>query len=578
MLVRDLETMAREAARLARHPVVALDTETSGLDPLTDTLLLVAFSNGVDTLLCDVRGLPVEGVRAALAPLVEGGPVKALHHAKFDLRMLMPLGLEVRPLADTMLNEQILENGRRESGFSLSELSSRYLGLPLDKAERQGFIRMAPDEAFTPAQLEYARRDVLATWQILVQQMARVQREGARKVARLEALAVPAFADMEQRGVLVDAVAWREVIRRAQAEGDAARAEMDRHFRKVANVDLLGAVDLNYDSDVDVRDALGKLGVHLQSTQKGELLHSGHPAAVALVAYREAHKLVSTYGESFLSHVHPRTGRIHASFRQIGASTGRVSCERPNLQNVPKDSALRSCFHAPPGRALITADYAACELRILAHLSRDPVFLAAFERGEDVHAKVASQVFGVPVSKQSHPELRERAKAISFGLIYGMGAAGLAAQTGQSLDEAEALLAQYFRQFPRIDATLHDLERQVRERGYAQTVLGRRLYLERDFLDRQSGAAARLSRNMPIQGTSADITKLAMAFIHERLRGRDAFLVNTVHDELLIECPAAEAERVGAEVKQEMERAMAAVVPGVSPLAEVRVGDTWAKG
>jgi DNA polymerase-1 len=577
MLCRDLSAIKTAAVRLARWPVVALDTETTGLDPLVDQVLLVALSNGEQTVLCDVRGLPRDGLKDALAPVLDGGPVKVMHHAKFDLRMLWSLGLDAFPLADTFLNELILDNGRQDAGHGLSDLSARYLGLALDKQERAGFARVGTQDGFTPAQLEYTRRDVLATWQVFIQQVARVSADGAARVARLEALAVPAVAGMEHAGILVDAVGWRAALSTAQGEMDEARSALNQHFRAVVNVDLLGEVDLNYDAEADVRAALGRLGIHLETVSNEGLRDAGHPAALALLRYREAHKRVSTYGEGFLQYIHPSTGRIHASFRQIGASTGRMSCERPNLQNIPKGSDLRGCVVAPPGRVLITADYAACELRILTHLSQDPVFLRAFEHGEDVHAQVASQVFGVPVSKQQHPELRERAKAISFGLIYGMGAAGLAAQTNTSLPDAEALLHQYFARFPRIADTLRHLETRARDKGYAATVLGRRLYMAPDAWERPSGGASRLARNMPIQGTSADITKLAMAYLHTRLAGTNARLINAVHDELLLEAPQDQADQMALTVAREMERAMAVVVPQVPPKADVRVGTHWSK-
>jgi DNA polymerase-1 len=562
---------------MAASPVLALDTETGGLDPFTHQLILICLSDGASTLLCDVRGHPRAALQEALGPVLMGGPLKVLHHARFDLRMLYACGLDAFPVADTMLNELLLENGRSEDGFSLQSLARRYLSIHLSKEERSAFVHVGHG-ALPPSLLAYARKDVLCTWQVFLQQVARLPREGAQKVARLEALAVRAVAAMEHEGIAVDQDAWRKVLRGAASERDAARAELDGCLRSVANVDLLGHVDLNYESDQDVRAVLQRLGVKLVALNNQALKELNHPATAALVRYREAQKLVSTYGEGFLQYVHPSTGRLHASFRQLGASTGRMACERPNLQNVPKGSALRSCFRAPTGRLLITADYAACELRILAHLSQDPVFLRAFEEDDDVHARVASQVFGVQVTKAAHAHLRERAKAISFGLIYGMGAAGLAAQTGQSLEDAEILLRQYFQQFPAIDATLKGLEDQARTQGYAKTVLGRRMYLAPDVWERNPAGAARLARNMPIQGASADITKLAMAFIHQRLQGTGAFLVNSVHDELLVECRLDQAETTAAVVKEEMERAMRTVVPNVPPKAEVRVASSWSKG
>jgi len=277
--------------------------------------------------------------------------------------------------------------------------------------------------------------------------------------------------------------------------------------------------------------------------------------------------------------VHDADSRVRASFIPLGASTGRVSSRDPNLQNLPSSAEFHAALCAPKGRKLVTADYGTCELRILADLSGDEAFLDAFARGEDLHSAVATRMFGVPVSKSERPELRARAKAINFGLMYGMGAAALGRQVGVDKGEAEALLKRYFENFPSVASWLEASVDRALERGFAETVLGRKLFFNEETLKGESarGDLGRIAKNMPIQGTSADMTKLAMVRVHERLlEFDDAGLVNTIHDELVVECRAADAERVADAVVFEMEAAHKTLLRKAPPSVDVHVGDHWA--
>ena len=281
---------------------------------------------------------------------------------------------------------------------------------------------------------------------------------------------------------------------------------------------------------------------------------------------------MSTYGTSFLSHIHPKTQRIHANFEPLGTSTGRVSCHGPNLQNLPTDARFHAAITAPPDKLLVTADYATCELRVLAALSGDKTFIEAFAQDADLHSRVASEMFKMPVSKTENAHLRQRAKAINFGLIYGMGYRALGKQVGVSEDEARILLKQYFDAYPGIADFLEASVAKAKNRGYAETVLHRRLYLEP-----HDSQLSRVAKNMPIQGTSAEIAKLAMIRLNERLWKEypSSFLVNMIHDELVVECPKEDGEAVAAIVVEEMERAQQTLLPNVKPKADVHCGATW---
>lgn len=411
--------------------------------------------------------------------------------------------------------------------------------------------------------------------------LARVEERGQKKVARLESLVLRPFAALEDRGLPLDVPGWQKLIDEEKQKARVAKEELLALAGPHVQRDLFGVPELNLDAEAEVKPLMERVTGHrLDDTARTTLAAIDHPITRALLLWRESQKLITTYGQAFLSRVDARTGRIHATFIPLGASTGRVSSRDPNLQNLPSDERFHRCLKAPPGRALVTADYATCELRIVAELSKDPVFLRAFEEGQDLHSTVAATMFKAEVSKTKNPELRQRAKAINFGLVYGMGAAALASQLGVPVDEGERLLQQYFRTFPRIKDALERSVETALARGYAETVLGRRLFFDVDTLQGKNarGELSRIAKNMPIQGTSADMTKLAMVRVHERLleeTGGSAGLVNTIHDELVVECDEADGERVAKAVKKEMEEAHKTLLPTVPPEVEVHLGPHW---
>jgi DNA polymerase-1 len=431
-----------------------------------------------------------------------------------------------------------------------------------------------------------ARERGRAALAALDEHIGRVEARGQKRVARLESLVLRAFAALEQRGLPIHRARWQALV---DDEKRAAAAARDRLFALAGDHvarDLFGTPELNLDAEHDVRALLSRvLGHPVDDTSRHTLLALKHPLADAIVHWREAHKVVTTWGDAFLQHVEDvgddGVGRLRSTFVPLGASTGRVSCRDPNLQNLPKDERFHAALCAPQGRVLVTADYGTCELRIVAELAGDPVFLEAFERGEDLHATVASSMFGVPVSKTENPELRQRAKAINFGLVYGMGPAALSSSLGVDRAAGEELLARYFKTFPRIRAYLEGSVDVALRRGYSETILGRRLFFESSVLqgDNARGELSRIMKNMPIQGTSADMTKLAMVRLHERLLDRfagRAGLVNTVHDELVVECDAHDGAAVADCVRDEMEEAHRTLLKRVPPLVEVHVGTMWA--
>jgi DNA polymerase-1 len=310
-----------------------------------------------------------------------------------------------------------------------------------------------------------------------------------------------------------------------------------------------------------------------------QLAGLGHEVPRLILEYRELEKLRSTYVDVLPSRVNPRTGRIHTSFNQTGAATGRLSSSDPNLQNIPirseRGEAIRRGFVAAPGSRVVVADYSQIELRLIAHLSQDPAFIEAFRRGGDIHVQTAALIFDVPAD-QVTPQMRSQAKTINFATIYGQGPFALSRQLGISQEEARTFIAQYFERFAGVHEYRERMVRLARERGYVETIFGRRRYIpevkDRNFNVRAFGE--RTAANSPVQGSAADLIKIAMRNIHQALKheGAAGRMLLQVHDELLFEAPEAEAPALADLVTRHMQEAVALRVPLV---VEVGIGVNW---
>jgi DNA polymerase I len=552
---------------------IAVDTETSSLDAMNADLIGVSLcvaagqasyvplrhkSEADDDLFGGgglVPGqLPADEVLARLKPLLEAESVlKIAHNAKFDTLVLKQFGITIRPIEDTLLMSYVLDAGVTYHGMDvLSEKHLHHKPLAFGEVAGSGrtfigFARVAIDKA-----TEYSAEDAdvtLRLWNVL---KPRLPAEHMTNVYEtLERPMIETLARMESRGIPID----RAILSRLSGEfaQDMARLE--------AEIYGLAGETFNLGSTKQLSDILfGKMGLPgakrtatgAWSTAAGvleDLAEEGNEFAARILDWRQLAKLKSTYTDALPNYVNPKTHRVHTSYALAATTTGRLSSSEPNLQNIPVRTEagrkIRRAFIASPGHKLISADYSQIELRLLAHIADIPQLRQAFADGLDIHALTASEMFGVPVEGMP-PEVRRRAKAINFGIIYGISSFGLANQLGIPRDEAGAYIRKYFERFPGIRAYMDETKRVARERGYVTTIFGRKCHYPRINASNPSERAfnERAAINAPIQGSAADIIRRAMVRMDAALEkaGLSAQMLLQVHDELVFEVPDEEVE------------------------------------
>lgn len=581
--VTDADGVRRAVEELRRETQLGFDTETTELDPYKGVLRLVQLSTGRNTYVFDVR--PFGNTRASegLAPLrdllSDAEIVKIAHNAKFDMKWVRHhLGCEINGIFDTYLASQLIAAGDSDRRHSLADVAKFFTDLELDKSEQ---VSDWNADELSSSQLQYAARDAQVMLPLYEQMADRLANDGLSDVAKLEFECLMPIAQMELNGIFLDESRWREQLEKVRIEQRKTADELQEMLSAgVAQASLFGRAEINLDSQQQVTDALLNLGVPMPaSTRAWELqpLAEKWPVVGKLLEYRAVQKSMTSFGENILEFIEPQTGRIHADFRQIGAPTGRFSCSNPNLQQIPHDEAYRRCFRASEGKKLVIADYSQIELRILADFSGDENFIKAFESGQDFHSMTASQVFGVKLEDVS-AEQRSFAKRLNFGIVYGVGASRFGLMTGLSQSDAENTMRKYFGTYRNLDAYLRDAGRRVIDERTARTASKRMLRLRFDETDRQAvSAARRYGVNMPIQGTSADILKRALRLLHDAVSGTSAKLVNIVHDEVMVECGAAEADQTAQKLEIAMVTAGTEFLKRVPVKTDIHIADEWAK-
>jgi DNA polymerase-1 len=602
--VQTLERLESWIARARTAQVVAVDTETTSLDAIRADLVGVSLAlgpndacyiplahGGTDMFAQKPEQVPVAQAIAALKPLLEDDAVlKVFQNGKYDMNVLARVGINVAPIDDTMVISFALDAGRGDEGMGgghgMDELSQRHLGhTPIPFKDLCGTGKKAIGFAEVPLDraTAYAAEDADITWRLHAQLKPRLAVEGGSRVyERVDRPLIPVVAAMEREGIRVD----RARLARLSEEFAIEIGRLEGEIHAVAGQEFtvgspkqLG--DILFDKLGYKGGKKGKSGQYSTDVSVLEKLSlEGAPIARLVLEWRQLAKLKSTYTDALQAAINPVTGRVHTSYSLVGAQTGRLSSTDPNLQNIPIRTAIgrqiREAFVPEPGNVLLAADYSQIELRLAAHMADVASLKEAFAQGEDIHARTAREMFG-----EVTRDTRARAKTINFAILYGISRWGLAGRLEVTPEEAQAMIDTYFLRFPGIQRYIHETLESVRAKGYSETLFGRKTWFPRinskNQAERQGSERAAI--NAPIQGTSADIIKRAMARMLPALADaglHDVRMLLQVHDELVFELPEGRVEAATPIIRQVMAEASLPAVTLTVPLGvDIGTGLSW---
>ncbi len=603
--VSKADRLDRWIARAYEAGRVCVDTETTSLDPMTARLCGVSLAvapgeacyipcghraaDGLNLAPSEnIEQLPEAEVLKKLKPLLEDESIlKIGQNLKYDYLVFAQRGIRIAPYDDTMLISYVLDAGKNGHGMDeLSELHLSHKPIAFSEVTGKGKEKLTFDCVPIRDATRYSAEDADVT--LRLHAMLKPRLAAAGKLAVYETLERPlvsVLAGMEQSGITIDP----DMLRRLSNDFANAMAIMEKDIHKLAGENF------NVGSPKQLGDILfGKFSLPGgRKTKTGawstdadvleDLAGQGHEIAQRILDWRTISKLRGTYTDALPTYINPTTNRVHTSYAMASTSTGRLASTDPNLQNIPirneEGRRIRKAFVAPKGRKLISADYSQIELRLLAHIAEIPALKKAFAEGADIHAMTASEIFSVPV-KDMPREIRSRAKAINFGIVYGISAFGLANQLGIARGEADDYIKKYFQRFPGIRDYMETTKQFARENGYVETIFGRRVHIREinSKIPGFRGGAERAAINAPIQGAAADIIRRAMirlpqAFVEAKL---SAQMLLQVHDELVFEAPDKDVDKVMKIAKSVMEKAALPAVQISVPLTvEARAADNW---
>ena len=572
-VVQTKEQLEQMLATLYEAGQFSFDTETTGLDAVQAGLVGLSFSTAPTVAWYVPVGhqegeqLPMEEVLAAVRPLFESPDIsKCAHNANYDMTILASHGIDCQGVDfDTMVAAHLLSRGQ----LGLKNLALDVLGLemtPINKLIGTGKKQITFDQVDIETAAPYAAADADMTARLRLAFEEPVMREGLSSLMTdMEMPLVPVLVTMQRHGIMLDSAGLREMSEDLREQMFQTEEELYKSIGHTVNINSPQQLsDLLFNEIGLPKTKRTKTGYSTDANSL-EGLKGLHPVVDQILEYRQVSKLKSTYVDALPEMVNPDTGRVHTSYNQTGSATGRMSSSDPNLQNIPIRTEMgrqvRKAFMAEgaPDWLLFAADYSQIELRVLAHMSQDPGLLEAFRRGEDIHSSTASLMFDVPLNDVVADQ-RRIAKVLNFGVIYGLSAHGISQQTGFSREEGASFIEAYFAKYPGISDYLEQVKVKARAEQYVETLLGRRRYLpdinSPNFNVR--GGAERMAINMPIQGTAADIMKLAMIRVQKRLddEGMKTKMLLQVHDELVLETPKEEMDALKDLVFDEMPAAM----------------------
>ena len=586
-LVKTAEELRALAGKLTDAPVISFDTETTGTDPMLASLIGISLciaSGEAWYIAVGGQGVKTEVAIDLLRPLLQNEITeKVAQNFKYDYIMLYRNGLEVRgPIFDTMVAGYLIDAAQKLSMDALSRKYLDYDPVPIEALIGSGRKQLSMADLEPEKVSDYACEDADVTLQLYEVLSAQLEEDGLLEVAsEIEFPLIKVLAHMEMEGMAID----EKILAGFSAQLGTDMQELEREIYSKAGAEF------NINSPQQLGDILfNKLKLPSGRKTKGGQYSTSEDVLSDLAVkfelpalildYRSLSKLKSTYVDALPKLMHPETGRIHTSFNQTIAATGRLSSSSPNLQNIPirteRGREIRKAFIAKQGNKLLAADYSQIELRVIASIANETAMKAAFNNGEDIHARTAKEIFGLETLEEVDREQRRKAKEVNFGIPYGVSAFGLSQRLGVSRDEGKAVIEAYFARFPEIRRYISETVDYARQYGYVKTLSGRRRYI-RDINSGNGnvrGFAERTAINTPIQGTAADLIKIAMIRIFDHLRreGLKTRMVLQVHDELLFEVPSNELEIVPDVIRKLMENAMEI---GVPLQVETGVGDNW---
>lgn len=574
---------------LMRQKSVCFDTETTGLDAISASLVGIAFSWQAGTgyyVPIPENESERNEILNDLAPFFGSESIEKVgQNLKYDIKVMHQHGIAVKgPLFDNMLAHYIINPDMRHNMDVLAETYLGYRPKPISdligkKGKNQGSMRNVPLDQ----QTEYAAEDADITWQLKEHFEQELGKNEQRDLLHnIELPLIRVLAAMELAGISLDVPYLNTMSTQLEQEAQALTQRIFDQAGETFNLaspKQLGPILFDKLKLVD-KPKKTKTGQYSTAEEVLSTLAKNHPIVADILEWRSVQKLNNTYVSALPQDVNPRSNRVHTVYNQAVAATGRLSSNHPNLQNIPirtpRGQQVRKAFVAKDdNHVLMAADYSQIELRIIASLSEDPSMVGAFNNNEDIHAATAAKVFGVPLADVSR-EQRSQAKTVNFGIIYGVSAFGLSNQTTLNRTEAKNLIDTYYENYPKLKAYMNEQVDFAREHGYVATVLGRRRYLK-DINSRNAvvrGAAERNAINAPIQGSAADIIKIAMLHIYKRMQAEklESKMLLQVHDELVFECPKAELDTLRQLVQTEMENAYTLQVPLT---VDIGVGQNW---
>lgn len=583
-LAQDEQEIRQCISDLRMHAPFAFDTETTSLDVFTARVVGISVSyQKASAYYIPWQAVGETGKQELAAVLEDVSIPKLGHNSKYDIAVLMNEGIHVRGVAfDTMLAAYLLNPGTRSYGLdALSFSEFGHQKIPITALIGEGKNQITMDRVPIAKISVYACEDADFTYRLYEKYRKELEESGqSRLLSDIEVPLIPVLFAMEHAGVLLDMKCIANLSKEVHAALEEQRKEIHALAGEEFNINSTQQLKMILFEKLGIEAPKlkrGKTGVSLAASEL-EKMKGLHPVIDHILAYRELGKLVNTYIDVLPTLISPVDGRIHTSFNQTIAATGRLSSSNPNLQNIPVKTALgrkmRSCFVAQAGCRLLAADYSQVELRIIASLAQDKAMIESFREGIDIHRATAARINGVTPEDVTSDQ-RRAAKEVNFGVLYGMGPGGLAKSTGLSFAQAAVFIDKYFAAYPAIREYMDQCIALARSCGYSETFFGRRRYLP----DLESGmpqlraAAERAAINMPVQGTAADIMKLAMIAVHNKISDRkDIRMILQVHDELVFEVEENAVKRYAQIIKEEMESVANLTVPLI---VDVKAGISW---